>query len=235
MAMSYPFFGNPLASMSLPLTSAPSAADSITIEKKKPARKPTVIDCCLFCYLEKWFDWLLVQEKQLGDSASIQVLRLPETSAANQTSSGSNGKARSQTVNGKPLALDVSSLIGKPSASSSSSLATNPDEVPLNLSMKTKEDAANAAANVAASTVMVDSLATASSCPSPSCAEDWSLQKSLSPVKAVAEPTETSASTVISSSSSSLDALLDPALTQARPTSRVMPPFFFTCCLLCSH
>ena len=101
----------------------------------------------------------LMQEKQSSDSASIQVLRLPETSAANQTSSGSNGKARSQTVNGKPLALDVSSLIGKPSASSSSSVATNPDEVPLNLSMKTKEDAANAAANVAASTVMADSLA----------------------------------------------------------------------------
>ena len=47
MAMSYPFFGNPLASLSLPLTSAPSNADSITIEKKKAARKPTVIDCSL--------------------------------------------------------------------------------------------------------------------------------------------------------------------------------------------
>ena len=130
----------------------------------------------------------------MSDSASIQLLRLPETGGNNGSSS--NGKARGQTVNGKPLALDVSSLIGKPSTSSSSS---NPDEAPLNLSMKTKEDS---------NTVMVDSLASAS-------LEDKSL-----------EETGTKAPPIIAnspepfSSSSSLP-LISPAFMQ-RPSSRVI-------------
>ena len=48
MAMSYPFFGNPLASLSLPLTSAPSAGDSITIEKKKSTSRKTVNISAIF-------------------------------------------------------------------------------------------------------------------------------------------------------------------------------------------
>lgn len=61
---------------------------------------------------------------------------------SNINSSSSSTKARGQTVNGKPLALDVSSLIGKPTTSSSSEV-----EVPLNLSMKTSKDGQQEAAS----------------------------------------------------------------------------------------
>ncbi|XP_057373680.1 bromodomain adjacent to zinc finger domain protein 2B-like [Daphnia carinata] len=129
MAMSYPFFGNPLASLAMPpamaaaVQSVQSAqpSSSSPAGEKRSSRKTT--------------------DRHSADSA--QLLHLPPTtstsvtvtttSSINNNTINNGTKARSQTVNGKPLALDVSSLIGKPSTSTS-------EEAPLNLSMKTKEE-----------------------------------------------------------------------------------------------
>ncbi|KAK4015486.1 hypothetical protein OUZ56_030463 [Daphnia magna] len=147
MAMSYPFFGNPLASLGMPPAMAaavqsvqsaqPSSSSPANEDKKRSGRKTA--------------------DRHSADSATAQLLRLPTTTSSSvtvtTTSSINNNtinngtKARSQTVNGKPLALDVSSLIGKPSTSTS-------EEAPLNLSMKTKEESTqpSSSASISSST-----------------------------------------------------------------------------------
>ena len=93
----------------------------------------------------------------MNDAAALQLLRLPSSislvaqqqpmpsSNNNHNNNSTTTKARSQTVNGKPLALDVSSLIGKPSTSgggggNGTASSASDTDAPLNLSMKTKEE-----------------------------------------------------------------------------------------------
>ena len=172
----------------------------------------------------------MTQERHSMDAAGLQVLKMSasgasgannnsSSSSSNSSSNNNNGKARSQTVNGKPLALDVSSLIGKPSTSSASA---NADEAPLNLSMKTKEET-----NSSSTVITVDSLplgsvmaiqgdAVAASASSVCAAVDVAIAAADS---AESFPLHSASST---SSPSTSNPLIHPALTQQRPSSRVI-------------